>query len=144
MNIQKILGITIICLAISTLAWAQPQGSPAAATPSGASNVKIEGAYQAVLTFPKAQPTAILVFCPNGEPFSGVWVEDGGAKFVGDMYDKSINGDELSFTVKAGPGVWKFVCTIDGKTMKGTVTGDGATSPFEGPRVELDKDFCKK
>lgn len=106
--------------------------------------LKIEGAYEAVLNFPKASPTAILVFCPDGEPFSGVWVENGGEKFVGDMYDKSINGNELSFTIKAGPGVWEFVCTIDGKTMKGEVTGDGATSPFEGPRIELDKDFCTK
>jgi hypothetical protein len=104
----------------------------------------LEGSYEAVLTFPKAAPTAILTFCPgDGDvPFIGTWYEDKGEKFVNVMTKQKINGNELSFTIQAGPGIWEFVCTIDGKTMKGNVTGDGATSPFEGPRIELDKDLC--
>lgn len=139
MHIQKIVGIIIVCLAVSTLALAQPQGG----IPGGAP-AKIEGAYEAVLTLPKATPTAILTFCSGGEPFQGAWLEDGGRKFVGEMTNKEINGSELSFRIQAGPGLWDFVCTLDGNTLKGTVTGDGATSPFEGNLVELEEDYCSK
>lgn len=106
----------------------------------------LEGSYEAVLTFPKASPTAILTFCPGDDtvPFKGSWYEDGGEKFVNDMTKQKINGNELSFTIQAGPGIWEFVCTVDGKTMKGTVTGDGATSGFEGPRIKMEKDLCPK
>jgi len=109
-------------------------------------SLKIEGSYQAVLKFPKASPTAILTFCPgSGDvPFTGNWTENGGEKFVNEMTKQKINGNELSFTIQAGPGIWDFVCTIDGKTIKGTVTGDGATSPFEGQRIDIKKDFCSK
>jgi hypothetical protein len=75
-------------------------------------------------------------------PFTGTWYENKGENFVNVMTKQKITGNELSFTIQAGPGIWEFVCTIDGKTMKGAVTGDGATSPFEGPRIELDKDLC--
>jgi hypothetical protein len=111
-----------------------------------AASSKIEGSYQAVLKFPKASPTAILTFCPgSGDvPFTGNWTENGGEKLVNDMTKQKINGNELSFTIQAGPGIWDFLCTIDGKTIKGAVTGDGATSAFEGPRVTLKKDFCAK
>lgn len=104
----------------------------------------IEGSYEAVLKFPKASPTAILTFCPGNDevPFTGAWHEDGGEKFVNTMTKQKINGNELSFTIQAGPGIWDFVCTIDGKTIKGTVTGDGATSSFEGPRIKVEKDLC--
>ena len=105
---------------------------------------KIEGSYEAVLTLPKATPTAILTFCPSGDLFTGAWLENGGEKFVGEMYNQKINDNELSFTIKAGPGIWDFVCSIDGKNIKGTVTGDGATSPFEGPRIKLEEDYCAK
>lgn len=105
---------------------------------------KIEGSYEVVLTLPKATPTAILTFCPSGEPFTGAWLENGGEKFVGEMYNQKINGKELSFTIKAGPGIWDFACSIDGKSIKGTVTGDGATSKFEGPRITLEEDYCAK
>jgi hypothetical protein len=84
-----------------------------------------------------------LTFCGSGEPFTGAWVEDGGQRFVGEMYNQKISGDRYIFTVKAGPGIWDFVVTSDGQTLKGTVTGDGATSPFEGPRTKLDKEYCK-
>lgn len=106
----------------------------------------IEGSYEAVLKFPKASPTAILTFCPGNDevPFTGAWHEDGGEKFVNTMTKQKINGNELSFTIQAGPGIWDFVCTIDGKTIKGTVTGDGATSSFEGPRIKVEKDLCPK
>ncbi|MBN1625252.1 MAG: hypothetical protein JW944_01905 [Deltaproteobacteria bacterium] len=111
-----------------------------------AGSAKIEGSYQAVLKFPKASPTAILTFCPgSGDvPFTGNWTENDGEKYVNEMTKQKINGIELSFTIQAGPGIWEFVCTIDGKTIKGTVTGDGATSPFEGSRVTLKKDCCSK
>jgi hypothetical protein len=105
---------------------------------------KIEGSYKVVLKLPKATPTAVLTFCAKGEPFTGAWVEDDGEKFVGEMYNQKINGNEYIFTVKAGPGIWDFVCTSDGKALKGTVTGDGATSSFEGPRVTLKKEYCAK
>lgn len=106
----------------------------------------LEGSYEAVLKFPKASPTAILTFCPGDDsvPFKGAWHEDGGEKFVNEMTKQKINGNELSFTIQAGPGIWEFVCTVDGKTMKGTVTGDGATSSFEGPRIKMEKDLCPK
>ena len=109
-----------------------------------AGSSKIEGSYQAVLKFPKASPTAILTFCPGGGavPFNGNWTENDGEKFVNNMTKQKINGNELSFTIQAGPGIWEFKCTIDGKTIKGTVTGDGATSPFEGPRITPKKDLC--
>jgi len=125
-----------------------PAGQPGAAktAPSAGAQAKIEGSYQAVLKFPKASPTAILTFCPGGEgvPFTGNWTENGGEKFVNEMTKQKINGNQLSFTIQAGPGIWEFVCTIDGKTIKGTVTGDGATSNFEGPRIKLEKDYCAK
>jgi hypothetical protein len=125
-----------------------PPGQPGAAmtAPSGGAQAKIEGSYQAVLKFPKASPTAILTFCPGGDgvPFTGNWTENGGEKLVNEMTKQKINGNELSFTIQAGPGIWEFVCTVDGKTMKGTVTGDGATSAFEGPRIKIEKDLCAK
>jgi len=126
-----------------------PPGQPAAAitaAPSGGAQAEIEGSYQAVLKFPKAAPTAILTFCPgvDGVPFTGAWHEDGGEKFVNKMTKQKVNGNELSFTIQAGPGIWEFVCTVDGKTVKGTVTGDGATSSFEGPRIKVEKDLCAK
>jgi hypothetical protein len=128
-------------------AGSPPKQTGAAATsPASGAQAKIEGSYQAVLKFPKASPTAILTFCPgNGDvPFKGNWTENGGEKFVNDMTKQKINGNELSFTIQAGPGIWEFVCTIDGKTIKGTVTGDGATSAFEGPRITVSKDLCTK
>lgn len=127
-----LLMITAAAMAISFTS-AQAQGPDA----------KIKGSYKVDLVLPKAKPTAILTFCGSGEPFAGAWVEDGGQKFVGEMYNKKVNGNEYVFTVKAGPGIWDFVVTTDGKTMKGTVTGDGATSSFEGPKVKLDKEYCK-
>ena len=105
---------------------------------------KILGSYQVTLTLPKAKPTVVLTFCSNGDPFKGAWVENGGEKLVGEMYNKKINGNQYIFTVKAGPGIWDFVVTSDGRTLKGTVTGDGATSPFEGPKTKLDKEYCTK
>lgn len=104
----------------------------------------LEGSYEAVLTFPKASPTVILTVCPGNdtEPFTGSWHEEKGEKFVNTLTKQKINGNELSFTGVAGPGVWDFVCTVDGKTMKGTVTGDGATSNFEGQRIKIEKDLC--
>ena len=125
-----------------------PPGQPGAAmtAPSGGAKAKIEGSYEAVLKFPKASPTAILTFCPSGDgvPFTGNWRENGGEKLVNEMTKQKINGNQLSFTIQAGPGIWDFVCTIDGKTIKGTVTGDGATSNFEGPRIKLEKNYCAK
>jgi hypothetical protein len=139
-------------LAISfTFVYAQnpagaPPGKPGAVkiSTSGSAQAKIEGSYKVVLKLPKASPTAILTFCSSGEPFKGAWVEDDGEKFVGEMYNQKINGNEYAFTVKAGPGIWDFVCSSDGKTLKGTVTGDGATSSFEGPLVKLKKEYCTK
>lgn len=126
-----------------TLAQAQgPGGTPPAQ--SGGAAAKIEGSYEVVLKLPKATPTAILTFCKSGEPFAGAWVENGGQRFVGEMYNQKINGNEYVFTVKAGPGIWDFIVTSDGKTLKGTVTGDGATAPFEGPKTKLDKEYCTK
>ncbi len=125
-----------------TLAQAQAPGG-ASGQPSG-SPAKIVGSYQVTLKFPKASPTVQLTFCKSGEPFAGAWVEDGGQKLVGEMYNKKIEGGQYIFTVKAGPGIWDFSVTSDGQTLKGTVTGDGATSPFEGPKVKLDKEFCKE
>jgi len=127
-----VLAVTIVAVSFSFI-YAQKSG-PA----------KIEGSYKVVLKLPKATPTAILTFCSKGEPFAGAWVEDDGEKFVGEMYNQKINGNEYVFTVKAGPGIWDFVCTSDGKTLKGTVTGDGATSGFEGPKVTLKKEYCTK
>jgi hypothetical protein len=124
------------------IAYAQsPAGAPPS-SPAGA-KAKIVGSYKVVLKLPKATPTAILTFCSGGQPFTGAWVEDDGEKFVGEMYNQKINGNEYIFTVKAGPGIWDFVCSSDGKTLKGTVTGDGATSSFEGPLVTLKKEYCK-
>lgn len=149
MRIQKIMGVTIVCLAISTLASAQAQGGPStegvpAERPAGVSPVKIEGAYEAVLTLPKATPTATLTFCIGDEPFQGAWLEEGGKKYVGEMFDKEIKGNEMSFKIQAGPGLWEFLCHFEGNTLKGTVTGDGATSPFEGKAVDLEEDYCSK
>ena len=141
MRIQQILGITIICMAISSLALAQPQGGPPGGL-EGTAPAITTGAYEAVLTLPKAAPTAILTFCTGGEPFQGAWLEEGGKKFVGEMVEKEIKGDELSFKVQAGPGLWEFLCHFEGNTLIGTVTGDGATSPFEGKVVELEKEYC--
>lgn len=121
-----------------------PGGAPPAGAPSGEPQAKIEGAYEAVLTFPKASPTAILTFCPGGEPFQGVWLEEGGKKFVGEMFDKEIKGNEMSFKVQAGPGLWEFLCHLEGNKLIGTVSGDGATSPFEGKIVTLVEDYCSK
>jgi hypothetical protein len=123
-----------------------PAGQPGAtmSAPSGGAQAKIEGSYKVVLKLPKASPTAILTFCGSGVPFTGAWVEDEGEKFVGEMYNQKINGNEYTFTVKAGPGIWDFVCSSDGKTLKGTVTGDGATSDFEGPLTKLEKEYCTK
>jgi hypothetical protein len=150
----KIFPFIIAAIAMSfTIVYAQPpagappgQSGATMSAPSGGAQAKIEGSYQAVLKFPKASPTAILTFCPGGDgvPFTGAWHENGGEKFVNVMTKQKINGNELSFTIQAGPGVWEFICTIDGKTIKGTVTGDGATSPFEGPRIKLEKDLCAK
>jgi hypothetical protein len=139
--------LLLIAAAIATsltLAQAQAQ-APAGAPgqPSGAP-AKIVGSYQVTLVFPKAKPTVQLTFCKGGEPFTGAWVEDMGEKLVGEMYNKKIEGNKYIFTVKAGPGIWDFAVTSDGQTLKGTVTGDGATSPFEGPKVKLDKEFCKE
>jgi hypothetical protein len=129
----------------TSLALAQANGTAGASSgqPSGAP-ARIEGSYQVVLTFPKAKPTVVLTFCKGGEPFEGAWVENGGQKFVGEMYNKKVDGNKYIFTVKAGPGIWDFAVTSDGQTLKGTVTGDGATSPFEGPRTTLDKEYCKQ
>jgi hypothetical protein len=70
-------------------------------------------------------------------------LEDGGNKFVGEMTDKKVDGDVLYFTVQAGPGKWDFKCSIEGNTLKGTVTGDYATSPFEGTPVALEvANYC--
>lgn len=139
--------VTAIVAMVCTTVCAQgPAGAPSQPAPSSDAKAKIEGSYQAVLKFPKASPTAILTFCPgsDGVPFMGSWTENGGEKLVNEMTKQKTNGNELSFTIQAGPGIWEFVCTIDGKTMKGTVTGDGATSPFEGPRIKLEKDLCAK
>ena len=145
-----IIALAIIAISF-TFVYAQnpvgaPPGQPGAAmsAPSGVAQAKIEGSYKVVLKLPKASPTAILTFCSSGEPFTGAWVEDEGEKFVGEMYNQKINGNEYTFTVKAGPGIWDFVCSSDGKTLKGTVTGDGATSNFEGPPVNLKKEYCAK
>lgn len=125
-----------------TLAQAQaPGGAPGQA---GGASAKIVGSYQVTLVFPKASPTVQLTFCKSGDPFAGAWVENSGEKLVGEMYNKKIEGGKYIFTVKAGPGIWDFAVTSDGQTLKGTVTGDGATSPFEGPLVKLDKEFCKE
>jgi hypothetical protein len=152
MDIKKIICLTFICLAISTLALAQSLGDPSpnsgmpAGTGGASSNAQqadISGAYKAVLTLPKASPTVILTFCPGGEPFQGAWLEEGGNKFVGEMTDKKIDGNVLYFTVQAGPGKWDFKCSIEGNALKGTVTGDYATSPFEGTLVELEvENYC--
>jgi len=125
----------------ASLTLAHAQG-PASA--SGGAKARIEGSYKVTLKLPKAAPTVELTFCKGGEPFTGAWVEDGGQKLVGEMYNKKIDGNQYIFTVKAGPGIWDFAVTSDGQTLKGTVTGDGATSPFDGPKTKLDKEFCKE
>jgi hypothetical protein len=142
----KILSFIVaasVALVFTAVSAQGPAGAPA---PSSGAKAKIEGSYQTVLKFPKASPTAILTFCPGNDkaPFTGNWTENGGEKLVNEMTKQKINGNELSFTIQAGPGVWEFVCTVDGKNIKGTVTGDGATSPFEGPRIKLEKDLCAK
>jgi hypothetical protein len=136
--------LSVVGMATSlTLAHAQgPAGAPPA-QPGGAA-ARIEGSYQVTLVLPKAKPTVVLTFCKSGEPFAGAWVEDGGQKLVGEMYNKKVDGNQYIFTVKAGPGIWDFVVTSDGQALKGTVSGDGATSPFEGPKTKLDKEFCKE
>jgi hypothetical protein len=132
-------------MAISSLAMAQPQGGPPGGSAAKAAKIEISGAYEAVLPLPAATPTVILTFCPGGDPFQGAWLEEGGNKFVGEMTDKKVDGETFYFTVQAGPGKWDFKCTIEGDTLKGTVTGDYATSPFEGKRVELEvADYCSK
>jgi hypothetical protein len=138
-----IIAAAIIAMSFTCVCAQGQAGSPKGNAPV-ASQAKIEGSYQAVLKFPKASPTAILTFCPgsDGVPFTGAWHENGGEKLVNKMTKQKISGNELSFTIQAGPGIWEFVCTIDGKTIKGTVTGDGATSNFEGPRIKLEKDLC--
>jgi hypothetical protein len=141
----KLYSLLIAAATMATsFTFAQAQG-PGGAPPAqrGGAAAKIVGSYQVVLTLPKAKPTVVLTFCGSGEPFAGAWVENGGQKLVGEMYNKKINGNEYVFTVKAGPGIWDFVVSSDGQTLKGTVTGDGATSPFEGPKTKLDKEYCK-
>jgi len=140
------ISFTFVCAQNPASAPPGQPGGAAMNTSSGGSQAKTEGSYEAVLKFPKASPTAILTFCPgsDGVPFTGAWHENGGEKFVNEMTKQKINGNELSFTIQAGPGIWAFVCTIDGKTIKGTVTGDGATSNFEGPRKKYEKDLCAK
>ena len=130
-SLSKLFLVAAAIAASFTLAQAQ--------TPTA----KIAGSYKVTLKLPKAQPTVELTFCKSGEPFSGAWVEDGGQKLVGEMYNKKIESGKYIFTVKAGPGIWDFAVSSDGQTLKGTVTGDGATSPFEGPKTKLDKEFCK-
>lgn len=110
---------------------------------AGGAAHRIEGSYKVVLTLPKAKPTAILTFCSSDEPFTGAWVENDGRKVMGQMYNQKIDGDRYLFTVRVGPGVWDFVVSFDGKNLKGTVTGDGATSAFEGPRTKLAKEYCE-
>lgn len=142
-----IIAVSLCLVHAQAPAGAPPgQPGPAMTAPAGDAQDKMEGSYQAVLKFPKASPTAILTFCPGdgSVPFKGAWHEDGGEKFVNEMTKQKVNGNELSFTIQAGPGIWEFVCTIDGKTIKGTVTGDGATSNFEGPRITVEKDLCAK
>jgi len=124
------------------MASLSPAQGPASS--SAGAKARIEGSYKVTLKLPKASPTVEFAFCKGGEPFSGAWVEDGGQKLVGEMYNKKIDGNQFIFTVKAGPGIWDFAVTSDGQTLKGTVTGDGATSPFEGPKVKLDKEYCKE
>jgi len=145
-----IVAAGIIAMSIALVYAQSPAGTPRGqsgtdinAATAGA-KAKIAGSYKVVLKLPKATPTAILTFCGSGEPFTGAWVEDDGEKFVGEMYDQKISGNQYSFTVKAGPGIWDFVCSSDGKTLKGTVTGDGATSSFEGPLITLKKEYCTK
>jgi len=141
-RILSLLSAAALAASLSP-AWAQgPAGAPPG-QPGGAAT-KIVGSYQVTLVLPKAKPTVVLTFCKSGEPFAGAWVENGGEKLVGEMYNKKIDGDQYIFTVKAGPGIWDFVVTSDGQTLKGTVTGDDATSPFEGPKTKLDKEFCKE
>jgi hypothetical protein len=123
---------------------APPAGGPPAGASPGGAPAEIVGAFEAVLTLPKASPTAILTFCAGGEPFQGAWLEEGGNKVVGEMFDKEVNANELSFKIQAGPGLWEFACHIEGDKLIGTVTGDGATSPFEGKLVELEKEYCSK
>lgn len=140
-RILSLLSAVALATSLSP-AWAQgPAGAP---EKPGDATAKIEGSYQVNLVLPKAKPTVVLTFCKSGEPFTGAWVENGGEKLVGEMYNKKIEGNQYIFTVKAGPGIWDFVVTSDGQTLKGTVTGDGATSPFEGPKTKLDKEYCKE
>lgn len=145
LRVKLLLLLSAAAMMATSLIVAQAQGSGGAppAQPSGAT-AKIVGSYQVVLTLPKAKPTVDLTFCKSGKPFAGAWVENGGRRFVGEMYNKKISGNKYIFTVKAGPGIWDFVVTSDGRTLKGTVTGDGATSHFEGPRTKLDKEYCKE
>jgi hypothetical protein len=135
-TVSRLFLIAAVIATSLTLAQAQaPGGAPGQG--------KIEGSYQVTLVLPKAKPTVQLTFCKGGEPFAGAWVEDMGEKLVGEMYNKKIEGGKYIFTVKAGPGIWDFAVSSDGQTLKGTVTGDGATSPFEGPKVKLTKEWCK-
>jgi|WetSurMetagenome_2_1015567.scaffolds.fasta_scaffold238178_1 hypothetical protein len=144
-RILSLVVAALVAMVFNTVYAQGAAGAPSGKSGSGA-QAKIEGSYQAVLKFPKASPTAILTFCPGNDkvPFTGSWTENGGEKFVNEMTKQKINGNELSFTIQAGPGIWEFVCSVDGKTIKGTVTGDGATSPFEGPRIKVEKDLCAK
>jgi hypothetical protein len=141
---RTIISTLIVAAGIIAVSFAIAYAQNPAGAPPAAAKAKIVGSYKVVLKLPKATPTAILTFCSSGQPFTGAWVEDDGEKFVGEMYNQKVNGNEYIFTVKAGPGIWDFVCASDGKTLKGTVTGDGATSSFEGPLVTLKKEFCTK
>ena len=137
-SVTKLFLVAVVIAAPLSLAQAQDT------MPETLAPAHIVGSYKVTLKLPKAQPTVELTFCKGGDPFSGAWVEDNGQKLVGEMYNKKIEGNKYIFTVKAGPGIWDFAVTSDGQTLKGTVTGDGATSPFEGPLVKLDKEFCKE
>ena len=143
--INSLAKLFFIAAAITTsLTLVQAQAPGKAPGQAGGAAAKIVGSYKVTLKLPKATPTVELTFCKSGEPFTGAWVEDMGQKLVGEMYNQKIEGGKYIFTVKAGPGIWDFVVTSGGETLKGTVTGDGATSPFEGPKVKLDKEWCKE
>lgn len=113
------------------------------ATAPAPANRAVEGSYQAVLILPKAKPTAILTFCPSAASFTGAWLEDGGRKFMAEMTDRTVAGNRVRFTVTIGPGKWNFDAILDGDSLKGTVSGDGATSAFVADRTVLEKPYCR-
>ena len=82
----------ILCAiaAVTPLVKSQGLETSHPALPGADTSAPIKGAYKVALSLPKAKPTAILVFCSSGEPFTGAWVEDGGKKFMGEMYNQSI------------------------------------------------------